>query len=625
MFNDFKIFLHPPPHGFYTFEDNVSGKVVFESSHDEKAGWVYVFFHGWVNVEIVMMSPPGGPNRATKNNPYGQKWSDKSRDKEILFQSHLKVYEGYDKLRKKTRYEWPFSFSFQAETTSAHGLPSSGHYSFLREGNWLSSVKYKVVAVHGEIGQRDDDIRWMLNPHDPRYLREPSLKPTEIFLKIKEKLGGATEQELKFVGIRGYSAIDPYMHPTSRWELYIEGKHVPQLAPPARYDDLQVRKTTFPFSVDLQMAANIVIGDPFMVLLSVSSSSNIWNQNPPAVILKSFKITCFMIDIITIGTQTPDEKLKFHVVWEGKRLNIPLSSNPVDIGKLYSFKIAGEDIAQSFDTQTLHRAYDFPVELTVEVGGKSFEARYSNGRITLLSPIVATGGRMLQAQPSEKFSPDFRHDSKHRFQEGLIKVHLQGTYIGRLSHDGAGLDRPLAEHSMMEAAIALSRTLTEAGIQHEFPGGTMIKLFPYDYSQIADDKKIRSSGSDGENLRHLFEKSFRVMGAEERHPMSLHIGMTDPKHGENISIEFSSKPFVQITLQHTDHDLDLFGSAELPEKEKASKKPDAYAMNLTPVILFNYRLWSLATHQSLSGEPEIWDIEPLFEAFKQNLRVHRKR
>jgi hypothetical protein len=47
-------------------------------------------------------------------------------------------------------------------------------------------------------------------------------------------------------------------------------------------------------------------------------------------------------------------------------------------------------------------------------------------------------------------------------------------------------------------------------------------------------------------------------------------------------------------------------------------------MNLTPVILFSYRLWSLATHQSLSGEPEIWDIEPLFESFKHNLRVHKK-
>lgn len=47
-------------------------------------------------------------------------------------------------------------------------------------------------------------------------------------------------------------------------------------------------------------------------------------------------------------------------------------------------------------------------------------------------------------------------------------------------------------------------------------------------------------------------------------------------------------------------------------------------MNLTPVILFNYRLWCLATHESLSGEPEIQDIEPLFEAFNHDLRVHRK-
>jgi hypothetical protein len=123
---------------------------------------------------------------------------------------------------------------------------------------------------------------------------------------------------------------------------------------------------------------------------------------------------------------------------------------------------------------------------------------------------------------------------------------------------------------MMEAAITLSRTLTEAGIQHEFPGGAMVKLLPYYFSQI-DDKKIRSSGSDGENLRHLFEKSFRVMGAEERHPMSLHIGMTDPKHGENISIEFPSKPFLQITLQPTDHDLICSILPNYPKRRKQAR------------------------------------------------------
>jgi hypothetical protein len=550
MFNDFKIILDLPPRRF------------FESSHDEKVGWVYVFFHGWANVEIIRLSQPGGSYGSTNNPNALQKWGDKTKDKEILFQNHVKVYAGYDKLHKKTPYEWPFNFSFQAETASAYNLPSSGHYSFIRESNWLSSVKYKVVAVHGEIGQRDDDIRWMLNPKDPRYLREPALKPTGIFLKIKERLGGATEQELKFVQIRASSAVDPYLPPANSWELYIEGKHVPQLAPPARYNDLQNQKTTFPFSVDLQLPSNVVIGEPFKVQLSVSSSSTIWNQNPPAVILKSFKMKCYILDIITIGEQRADEKLKSRTVWEGKRLNIPLDSHPVDIGTLYSFSIEGEEIIQSFDTQTLHRAYNFPVELTVEVGGKTFEARYgSTRRVTLLSPYVAIGGPILENQPQPNFRPIFRQDSKHQFQESPVKVQLQGTYIGRLSHDGAGLDRPLAEHSMMEAAIALSRTLTEAGIQHVFPGGTMIKLLPYDFSQIINDKKIRSSGTDGENLRRLFEKSFRVMEAEERYPVSLHIGMTDQKHRENISIEFPSKSFRQSIFQLANQEsrLDRFG------------------------------------------------------------------
>jgi hypothetical protein len=46
-------------------------------------------------------------------------------------------------------------------------------------------------------------------------------------------------------------------------------------------------------------------------------------------------------------------------------------------------------------------------------------------------------------------------------------------------------------------------------------------------------------------------------------------------------------------------------------------------MNLTPVVLFNYRLWCLATHQAF-GEPEIHDIEPFFTAFTHDLRAHRR-
>lgn len=540
MFNDFKIELDPPPHGFYTFEDNVSGRIVSEGC--ENIGWVYVFFHGWVNVSDIYTAPPqyggGDASNGQFNNardPNAPKWGDKSTDKEILFQNHVMIYQGYQKLKKKVRYEWPFSFSFQQATSTAYNLPSSGHYTFINDRSWFSSVKYKVVAVHGEIGQRDDDVRWMFNPSDPRYLKEPPLKPTGIFLKIKEKLGGAAEQELKFVGIRATAAVDQYMPPVRKWDLYVEGKHVPQLAP--RYEDYEFRHTKFPFTIELQIPANVVIGEPFLVLLSVSSSSGIWNRNPPEVVLTSCKITAYIQDIVTIRDRG-DEKLRFRTIWDGKRLSIPLGSQPVDIGRIYSFSINGEEIVQSFDTRTLHRSYNFHVDLKVEVGGKSFQAIYPTNQVNVLSPIAAVGGRMLQTQPEETFKPDFRRNPKGTFSDGSITVRLHGTYIGRLTHDGAGLDRPLAEHSMMDAAIALSRTLTEAGVQHKFPGGTMIKLLPHNPSQMGDKKKSRSSLTDGESLRRLFEKSFRVMEAEELHPLSLHLGITDLKLKENITIEF---------------------------------------------------------------------------------------
>ena len=62
---------------------------------------------------------------------------------------------------------------------------------------------------------------------------------------------------------------------------------------------------------------------------------------------------------------------------------------------------------------------------------------------------------------------------------------------------------------------------------------------------MMDDKESRTSETDGENLRHLFQTRFCVMEAEEHVPMSLHLGITDPKHGENMSIEFPSKSLPQ--------------------------------------------------------------------------------
>jgi hypothetical protein len=620
MVREFKIILDYHPDSGYTFEYTVSGRVIFESSHEEKLGWVYVFFHGWVNVEIPAL-------QAYSSSGKNPKPSDKSKDKEILFQNHLKVYDGDGRLQKNFRYEWPFQFNFQAETYNASSLPSSGHYSFTNEKKWWSSVQYRLVAAHGDIGQSDDHIRWMLNPNDVRYQKEPILKLTGILLKIREKLAGDTEQELKFAQIRTSVAIDTYMCPPLHWNLEVSSQHVPQLAPAAFYDDLQFQRTTFPFSVDLQMLSNIIIEEPFSLLLSVSSKSNIWNANLPTVTLTSFKIKCLIQDKITIGEQPADDKFLSRPVWEGKRLQIPLSSTPVDIGKIYSFTIAGEDIVQSFDTSLLHRSYSFLVELTVEVGGKSFQAMYTNDPITLLSPRVASSA-MLQPQPRNDFKPDFKQKSKQRFQDGPIKVQLQGTYIGRLTHDGAGLDRPVSEHSIMEAAIALSRALTDAGIQHSFPGGTLIQLHPYNPQQIADHKTTSRPDPDDEQLQSLFEQhgsKFHVLEPDHPFEPTLSLRFKDRKHKEHITIEFPSKSLSAFyhTRFLTSH-IDLQNPADLlPLAFSQDKKGDSYSMNLSPVILFNYRLWCLATHERF-GEKEFEDIEALFETFTHDLRRHRQ-
>jgi hypothetical protein len=162
MIHHLRIDLEPSPRGFYTFDSTVSGRVVFESPHEENIGWVYVFFHGWAHAEIThhkndMAYEAGIPEGSTL------------RDKEILFQNHQKAYGGHEKLKKKVRYEWPFRFRFQDERPDADLLPTSGKYSG-------SSIEYKIVAIPGHVGASDTHLRWMFNPNNPYYEQKPLLE-----------------------------------------------------------------------------------------------------------------------------------------------------------------------------------------------------------------------------------------------------------------------------------------------------------------------------------------------------------------------------------------------------------------------------------------------------------------
>jgi hypothetical protein len=152
MPHDLQIVLDPPLRGFYTYQDTVSGKVIFESAQEEKIGWVYVFFHGCVNIEF---------NIREEESPVY-----KCMDNEVLFQQCQKVYEGHEKLLEKVRHELPFKFAFRAER-GASSLPISGKYHY-------SSVEYKVTAVPRRIGQTEDQIMSMMNPYNPPFPKKVS-------------------------------------------------------------------------------------------------------------------------------------------------------------------------------------------------------------------------------------------------------------------------------------------------------------------------------------------------------------------------------------------------------------------------------------------------------------------
>ena len=96
----------------------------------------------------------------------------KEKQKEILIQTQLKLYESNEKFCKKFRYEWPFTFSFQDEVGKGETLPTSGKYLYEEDQNTHCSVEYKVVVVRGDIGQMDNHVRSMLDPGDPRYREE---------------------------------------------------------------------------------------------------------------------------------------------------------------------------------------------------------------------------------------------------------------------------------------------------------------------------------------------------------------------------------------------------------------------------------------------------------------------
>jgi hypothetical protein len=485
MFREFHILLDSPPNTIFTYEDTVSGKVVLESPRDEPVGWIHVFFHGWVNTEVIIQNynaqTSGGPSQS------------KCIDKEVLFQYYQNVYRGQENLPKKTRHEWPFQFALEPESGDGSSLPSSGKYH-------KSSVEYKVIAVQGRIGQSEEHIMSIMNPDDPLFMKNAPLNPADVFLWAGKHVGATAEEKLGFIQIRPARIIDPSLSSPLSGKHEISSSHLPQIqqnlaAPPEKHGLFHSQhQEHIPFVVNLQVAKNIVEGSPFPVLLSISSLTIVWNHKPPPVTLVAFKMHLLANTIERAGPAASEQSHK-QLVFERKDLQIPLGQAQVDIAQFIPLILAGNDIVPSFNTRLLQRKYDVSAEVTIEVGGKTFHTPFLlENSITILSRLAASG-RARAPLPALMPKPAV-------LREELTPLKLKYGHIGRLTQDGSG---PLRADSVIEAAVTLSRLLTIAAVQHSFPGGSLVKLHAYkpdsrhvnntNWDQVTDahtDKSISS-------------------------------------------------------------------------------------------------------------------------------------
>jgi len=531
MFREFHILLDSPPNTVFTYEDTVSGKVVLESPRDEAVGWIHVFFHGWVNTEVIQQNynaqNSGGPNQS------------KYKDKEVLFQCYQNVYRGQENLPKKTRYEWPFQFAIEPESCHGSSLPSSGKYQD-------SSVEYKVIAVQGRIGQSEEHIMSMMNPDDPLFLKDAPFSPTGVFLWAGKHVGVTAEEKLEFVQVRPTGIIDPSLSPPLFGKHEISSSHLPEIqlslaAPPEKYGPFHSQHHEhIPFLVSLQVAKNIIEGSPFPVLLSISSATIVWNDMPPPVTLVAFKMHLLAKTIERAGHEASEQSHKL-LICERKDLQIPLGQAPVDIARIIPLILAGNDIVPSFNTRLLERKYDVSAEVTVKVGGKTFHTPFLlENSITILSKLTASAhprGRL----PALKQKPA-------ALREEPTTLKLKYGYIGRLTQDGSG---PLRADSVIEAAVTLSKLLTIAAVQHSFPGGSLIKLHAYE----PDSRHVNNTNwdqvTDREKLIQMLTQTgqFRVLPSQN--VIGLKLGFSDALHGENISLDFprnTPSPFLSSSF-----------------------------------------------------------------------------
>jgi hypothetical protein len=151
------------------------------------------------------------------------------------------------------------------------------------------------------------------------------------------------------------------------------------------------------------MPESIIIGLPFTLLLSVSATSPEWAQSPPLVTLTSFHFEATYIDAVKMSKATIPGPIASRYgrndICAGKRqLDIRLSSEPVHVGQLLSFRLAQVDhhvaslfvnLVPTFKTRRMERTYNLEMKLAVKLDGKTYYASKDITDVKVVSPEYA--------------------------------------------------------------------------------------------------------------------------------------------------------------------------------------------------------------------------------------------
>jgi len=362
MPRDLQILLDPPPNGFYTKNDILSGKVILECATPEAIASIYIFFRGCINIEF----EPREDDEPHEPPMY------KYEDQDVLFQTYRKLFDGDEKLLPKTRYSWPFTFAFRdPNDANPKPLPPSGKFG-------RSSVDYKVLAVPRHVGQAEEEIMEMMKPQDPALPRKTLVySVSRVYANLtKKKLRGVVEEKLQYVQPKS-QIMDTTMQGPFPRAFEVSNRYFPPLnGQPgafamATHRNLGQEPANITFSIEVQYPSMLAEGVQFPVLLWVTSPSKLWQMNPPQVKLNSLRASLRGNNTQgSAGVSHSEGKTYFHIE---KQPRISLTSEAVDIGAMYAFRLTGDGLIPSFGTRLLEREYNISMTIEFDVGGKAFK------------------------------------------------------------------------------------------------------------------------------------------------------------------------------------------------------------------------------------------------------------